>query len=36
MAKTLCGTKLYMAPEIIKGEGYNKLADWYSLGIIVY
>ena len=25
-----------MSPEIIKGEGYNRKSDYYSLGIILY
>ena len=33
---TKVGTPLYMAPEIIKGEGYNFSCDVWSLGCIVY
>ena len=30
------GTFVYMAPEIIKGEQYNKEVDIYSFGIMLY
>lgn len=33
---TMIGTPQYMAPEIIKGNGYNHLADYWSLGVILY
>ncbi|EJT96906.1 kinase-like protein [Dacryopinax primogenitus] len=33
---TLCGTCVYLAPELIKLEPYTKSVDWYTLGIIVY
>ena len=33
---TVCGTLQYIAPEIIKGEGYNNSVDWWSLGIIIF
>jgi len=35
-AKTQIGTLSYMAPEIIKGEPYNKKVDIWSLGCIIY
>jgi len=34
--KTFCGTVEYMSPEMIKGEGYGKTTDWWSLGILIY
>ena len=33
---TICGTLEYMAPEIIKNEGYEKTIDIWSLGILLY
>ena len=36
MTSTICGSPLYMAPEIIKGDNYNNKADIWSLGIITY
>lgn len=35
-AYTLCGTKEYMAPELLKGQGYNKEVDWWSFGVLIF
>ncbi|EMR09463.1 hypothetical protein PNEG_02405 [Pneumocystis murina B123] len=35
-AYSLVGTNSYMAPEIIRGEGYTKSCDWWSLGVILF
>lgn len=36
MAATVCGSPLYMAPEILRHERYDARADLWSLGTIVY
>lgn len=33
-ANSVLGTIEYMAPEVIKGEGYDFTVDWWSLGAI--
>lgn len=36
LAKTLCGSPLYMAPEILRYEKYDAKADLWSLGSVLY
>lgn len=36
MAETLCGSPLYMAPEILRFEKYNAKADLWSVGAVLY
>jgi len=33
---TICGTREYLAPEILTKEGYDKSVDWWSLGILIF
>ncbi|TKA56106.1 hypothetical protein B0A49_10868, partial [Cryomyces minteri] len=36
LAETLCGSPLYMAPEILRYERYDAKADLWSVGTVVY
>ena len=35
-AKTFCGSIAYLAPEMLKKQGYGKAVDWYLLGVLFY
>jgi len=35
-SNSMCGTLVYMAPEIILGRGHDKVADWWSVGILLF
>ena len=36
MMETMVGSPLFMAPEILKGKPYNKKADIWSFGVVIY
>ena len=36
LASTLCGSPLYMAPEILRYEKYDAKADLWSLGMVLF
>ena len=35
-SNSMCGTVEYMAPEIVLGKGHDKVADWWSVGILLF
>ena len=36
IAHSLVGTPNYIAPEILRRNGYTQLCDWWSVGVIMY
>jgi serine/threonine protein kinase len=36
MAKTMVGSPIYMAPELLRGMEYSQKADVWSLGVLLY
>ncbi|XP_047614710.1 serine/threonine-protein kinase ULK2 isoform X5 [Phacochoerus africanus] len=36
MAATLCGSPMYMAPEVIMSQHYDARADLWSIGTVIY
>lgn len=36
LTKTMVGSPIYMAPEILKGHNYNIKADIWSMGVVFF
>ncbi|XP_065838371.1 serine/threonine-protein kinase 33-like [Oscarella lobularis] len=36
MMQSMCGTPLYMAPEVLRNHNYSKQCDIWSIGVIMY
>jgi serine/threonine protein kinase len=36
MTKSIVGSPIYMAPELLAGKYYNNKADIWSLGVLLY
>ena len=36
LESSFVGSPDYISPEVINGEGHNKMTDWWSLGVLLY
>ena len=34
--QTMCGSDQYMAPEVIRGRAYDKAAEYWGFGVLLY
>lgn len=35
-ASSICGTPEYLAPEVLKKQGYGQAVDWWAFGSIIF
>ena len=36
LESSFIGSPDYISPEVINGEGHNKMTDWWSFGVVLY
>ncbi|PHJ25920.1 agc kinase [Cystoisospora suis] len=36
LLRSICGTPMYTAPEVLRGEGYDHSVDWWSVGVVMF
>jgi serine/threonine protein kinase len=36
MAKSICGTMVYIAPEVLSGNEYSVEVDFWALGCLIF
>ena len=36
LAQTHCGTAEYFAPEVLKQCGYDRMVDYWAIGVLIY
>jgi serine/threonine protein kinase len=36
MAKSICGTMVYIAPEVLSGNEYSVEVDYWALGCLIF
>ncbi len=36
LVHSICGTREYLAPEVLKGKGYDTSCDWWAFGCLIY
>jgi len=36
LRKSFLGTPAYLAPEMVRKQGHNRMIDWYLVGVLLY